>query len=588
MTTAGTPWAGLKMEIDVQALVSSETDVGKLQRLVLSLSDKFGASEMVRSALAQVEKPMKSKALKKSKKECKEFDMSRYRQHHVAMEFQYDGGPYFGFASQGPGECEETIEKHIFEALVKCRLIVSRQDCGYSRCGRTDRGVSALGQVVALNVRSALPKIVSPGDAPKHICDRFFFAEKFPGNTGSTDRPAEENPVLPKPLPLAELDYPTLLNRCLPEGIRCTGWAAVTPEFSARFSCGYRTYRYFFVRKKLDVEAMSKAAALLVGDHDFRNMCKMDMANITNFKRVVYSAEISMFSDGVDSNSELYQVWMLEIRGMAFLWHMVRCIMAVLLLVGERKEQPEVVSALLDVSSLPGKPHYNMAAEEPLVLHQCGFDRLTIQRSPRVLYDLTQHFEMLWEKATIAASRARNALQFIATCSVREEDVECFGQEKSRRGGGTTGQYRSGGEMLSVGDISAGGGGGVSSDTTCDIETNSRKRTRLDDDDFSESSAATATAASSRARPSFAEALRFLYDRFGVEYPFPNVAHCESNRLVGGSYVKLEQRKQAEKYEEKRENLGGGRKDRLERHLQMNQEEKDPEFFSRMRSQGNI
>jgi len=110
---------------------------------------------------------------------------------------------------------------------------------------------------------------------------------------------------------------------------------------------------------------------------------------------------------------------------------MVRCIMAVLLLVGERKEQPDVVSALLDVSSLPGKPHYNMAADEPLVLHQCGFDRLTIQRSPRVLYDLTQHFEMLWEKATIAASRARNALQFIATCSVREEDVEEFGQEKA-------------------------------------------------------------------------------------------------------------------------------------------------------------
>jgi hypothetical protein len=31
-------------------------------------------------------------------------------------------------------------------------------------------------------------------------------------------------------------------------------------------------------------------------------------------------------------------------RGIAFLWHMVRCIMAVLLLVGDRKETPDIVS----------------------------------------------------------------------------------------------------------------------------------------------------------------------------------------------------------------------------------------------------
>jgi tRNA pseudouridine(38-40) synthase len=34
----------------------------------------------------------------------------------------------------------------------------------------------------------------------------------------------------------------------------------------------------------------------------------------------------------------------LYIRGVAFLWHMVRCIMAVLFLVGEKKELPEIVT----------------------------------------------------------------------------------------------------------------------------------------------------------------------------------------------------------------------------------------------------
>jgi tRNA pseudouridine38/39 synthase len=38
-------------------------------------------------------------------------------------------------------------------------------------------------------------------------------------------------------------------------------------------------------RKHLDLDAMQAAAQLLVGDHDFRNICKMDMANVTNFRR---------------------------------------------------------------------------------------------------------------------------------------------------------------------------------------------------------------------------------------------------------------------------------------------------------------
>jgi hypothetical protein len=48
----------------------------------------------------------------------------RYYQRQVAFQVQYDGGKYSGFAYQ---EAEETIEKHIFDALIKLRLIESRQ-----------------------------------------------------------------------------------------------------------------------------------------------------------------------------------------------------------------------------------------------------------------------------------------------------------------------------------------------------------------------------------------------------------------------------------------------------------------------------
>lgn len=41
------------------------------------------------------------------------------------------------------------------------------------------------------------------------------------------------------------------------------------------------------------------------------------------------------------------------IEGQAFLWHQVRAVMAVLFLVGEGKEQPDIVATLLDVEKYP-------------------------------------------------------------------------------------------------------------------------------------------------------------------------------------------------------------------------------------------
>lgn len=69
-------------------------------------------------------KPNPIQTSKSKRKE--EFQMSRYRQRTVAIQLQYDGGSYFGFSSQ-PGEYDETIEKHLFEALHKLKFIDSRQ-----------------------------------------------------------------------------------------------------------------------------------------------------------------------------------------------------------------------------------------------------------------------------------------------------------------------------------------------------------------------------------------------------------------------------------------------------------------------------
>ena len=43
------------------------------------------------------------------------------------------------------------FKNEIFAALEKTCLIEDRDKCDYSRCGRTDKGVSAFGQVMILN-----------------------------------------------------------------------------------------------------------------------------------------------------------------------------------------------------------------------------------------------------------------------------------------------------------------------------------------------------------------------------------------------------------------------------------------------------
>jgi hypothetical protein len=51
----------------------------------------------------------------------------------------------------------------------------------------------------------------------------------------------------------------------------------------------------------------------------------------------------------------------------------VRCIAAVLRMVGSGQESPNVVEALLDTESNPCRPQYLMASAAPLLLHCAGY-----------------------------------------------------------------------------------------------------------------------------------------------------------------------------------------------------------------------
>ena len=91
-----------------------------------------------------------------------------------------------------------------------------------------------------------------------------------------------------------EIRYIYILNRVLPPEIRVLAWSPADPAFSARFSCTSRTYKYFFPRGNLDLSCMLEAACALIGEHDFRNLCKMDVANgVVTYQRHITAVDLT-------------------------------------------------------------------------------------------------------------------------------------------------------------------------------------------------------------------------------------------------------------------------------------------------------
>ncbi|XP_046975706.1 tRNA pseudouridine(38/39) synthase [Vanessa cardui] len=270
----------------------------------------------------------------------KQFDFSKCYYRKIFLQIAYFGWDYQGFVVQD--DTINTVEHHLFQAFTKACLIESREKSNYNRCGRTDKGVSAYGQVISITVRSRHP-------------------------------PSDQNH--PSALSI-ELPYCKMLNRLLPKYIRAITWYPLPDdklELSARFDCKRRQYKYYFPKSSLDMRAMGEACGHLLGLHDFRNFCKMDVGNgVTVHMREIYSACIVPFDD--KDTDEPTSMYVCIIEGNAFLWHQIRCIMGVLLLVGQGLESPDVIQYLLDVEGNPRKPQYNIALDIPLNLNKCTYD----------------------------------------------------------------------------------------------------------------------------------------------------------------------------------------------------------------------
>ena len=348
----------------------------------------------------------------------------------------------------------------LWKALNKARLIFPTPDpskqhgevnwdgCEYSKCGRTDRGVSAFGQVIGIRVRSNRPlsKDLDDSAGIEDVIGELNEDGLKLKATEEDSRILEASTTQPQDLLAStdsafdvdsyfdpindEIPYPQVLNRLLPPDIRVLAWCPSPPNgFSARFACKERQYTYFFTQPAfspipgaegfrkghcghtsteperregwLNIQTMREAAKKFEGLHDFRNFCKVDPSKqIENFERRIFHADIDEldpqkspvgyldlpefqeYDDGQDAHladgrmtylTKTPKVFMFSLHGSAFLWHQVRHMVAILFLIGQGLEGPDLVDELLNVAKNPLKPQYEMADDAPLVLWDCIF-----------------------------------------------------------------------------------------------------------------------------------------------------------------------------------------------------------------------
>ncbi|XP_043698137.1 tRNA pseudouridine(38/39) synthase isoform X1 [Telopea speciosissima] len=389
--------SAISADISVEDIVQSTSGIG----IVGAVSYKEDCREGgIYTREKEGTKTVDGNRKKKSKEETMGCDTGIMRHHarrHVALKIMYFGQRFHGFSSEG--QMDPTVESEIFKALKQTKLLIGeKEELQYSRCGRTDKGVSSVGQVVSLFLRSNLKDIKllanCEENAPKERCEE-------------------------------EIDYVKVLNRVLPKDIRVIGWCPAPIDLHARFSCLSREYKYLFWRENLDISAMEIAGKKFMGEHDFRNFCKMDAVNVHNYRRNILSFEVSSCNE----RSEDDQIWAMTIKGSSFLWHQVRCMVAVLFMIGQGLESPSVIDILLDTSKTPRKPQYTMAPELPLILYSCEFRDLSFVCSPDAQKAVYEHLKHECQSYRLKASIFRTAL---LSCSSAMTDGNPLGYSKKK------------------------------------------------------------------------------------------------------------------------------------------------------------
>lgn len=207
---------------------------------------------------------------------------------NIKLIIEYDGANYHGWQSQA-GSGKPTIQETLEQALAA----VAKESVKVQSSGRTDAGVHAWGHVA-----------------------NFFTASNLP-----------------------DAAWTPAVNRLLPPDVRILSSEEVPPDFNARFSSSGKIYCYrilnrrtapailrgrvWHVERKLNVAAMRRAAAVLLGRHDFTSFRSSECAAKTAVRNL---SDLSIRKSG-----DLIEI---RLEADAFLMHMARNIVGTLVEAG--------------------------------------------------------------------------------------------------------------------------------------------------------------------------------------------------------------------------------------------------------------
>jgi tRNA pseudouridine38-40 synthase len=226
----------------------------------------------------------------------------------------YDGSEFYGWQVQPD---RVTVQGELRDALAR----ITGEFVLPQGAGRTDAGVHALGQVASVALVAPIP----------------------------------------------EANLLRALNRTLPASVRVLSATRVEPDFHARHSARGKTYEYRIDRREicppwqaryvyaypapLNLEAMKRAAAEVVGEHDFASFAAGETDLVPRGTvRTITSSEWS----------EVDNLLLYRVHGDGFLHHMVRNLVGTFLEVGRgnlgASEMRDVLAARSRAAAGPTAP----------------------------------------------------------------------------------------------------------------------------------------------------------------------------------------------------------------------------------------
>lgn len=233
--------------------------------------------------------------------------------HNIKLTIEYEGTKYCGWQKQKTGDrgLKEREQKPSIQYTIEsCLKKILRHQVHLFASGRTDSGVHALGQVANFKTASI---------------------------------------IKPDKLKLA-------LNGNLPNDIRISRVEYVPLKFHSRYFARSKVYRYiilnqdcnspflenysYWFRPRLDTKLMKKAAANLLGRHDFKVFCASG-SSVRDTVRTIKRLSIMNLS------FLHYNLICFEVEADGFLYNMVRNIVGTLVDVGKGRFKPSYIKEIL-------------------------------------------------------------------------------------------------------------------------------------------------------------------------------------------------------------------------------------------------